>query len=247
MDIRATLNMLVAAGFITAQEAADATNIWFVSDLHLAHAAMLAGRGMSERPFSNTPAMDLFTISRINKYVGPKDIVFFLGDLCMGQIDMSMAMAAFINGIKISLGGNHDRTFVSSETRGGNMGYDEWVEQYAQKAGIRFVGHEFTMSHDGLEFMCCHFPYEGDSRDDGERYADERPTFDGLPLVHGHLHERNRTSRYTDPATGRTGAQVNVGFDAWLRPLSIDEIVDMLRADVGLTVPPEDRWATTAS
>lgn len=213
-------------------------NIWFGSDLHFSHAGMLEGGRLSERPFVSIDEMNEAILAAINERVGPDDLFIMPGDICMGTISESMAVAAQINGEAIALPGNHDRVFPGLEKRGRGLGLEEWSAVYEDEANICFLPDPWvTMTYDGVTFMISHFPYEGDSRNGEERFAEARPPCDGLPIVHGHVHEQNQTSTYVTP-DGVHVPQVNVGMDAWGRPVHADEVVALLRADRGLVCPP---------
>lgn len=54
--------------------------IWFTSDLHFGHENIL--KHFSVRNFANIKEHDDHIVDQINKYVGPKDILWNLGDFC---------------------------------------------------------------------------------------------------------------------------------------------------------------------
>jgi len=66
-----------------------------------------------------------------------------------------------------------------------------------------------------------HFPYPGP--EDGQyrdRFDAFRPTDDGLPLIHGHVHSAWQVN----------GRMVNVGVDVWgFRPIPEPALVEILR------------------
>ena len=74
--------------------------------------------------------------------------------------------------------------------------------------------------------LLSHYPYNGDSQKDRERYADLRAVDNGLPLIHGHNHcgpaERESVSLRGTP-------QFAVGVDAndWT-PVHEDAILEWL-------------------
>ena len=59
------------------------------------------------------------------------------------------------------------------------------------------------MNFTGREVVLCHFPYA--HKGTPGRYDGERPTNEGLPLIHGHIHEQRKVK----------GLEVNVGVDVW--------------------------------
>jgi len=67
-------------------------------------------------------------------------------------------------------------------------------------------------------------------RDDGheeDRYSEHRPTDDGTPLLHGHVHDVWKVRR-----SKKGTLMINVGVDAWdYAPVSGTEIVALLHGD----------------
>jgi calcineurin-like phosphoesterase family protein len=66
-----------------------------------------------------------------------------------------------------------------------------------------------------------HLPYVADSRHEG-RYAEYRPTDEGLWLLHGHVH--------STPAERLRPRQLDVGVDGnGYKPLHIDEVIAIIQ------------------
>lgn len=85
---------------------------WFTSDWHLGHRNVVTlGEG---RPFASIEEHDEALIARHNALVSPDDLVWVLGDVAMGDITASLAKCARMNGRKILICGNHDRTDIGS-------------------------------------------------------------------------------------------------------------------------------------
>ncbi|CAN5546215.1 hydrolase [soil metagenome] len=91
--------------------------IWFSSDYHLGHTNIL---DYSQRPFANVTAMEDAILDRVNTSVGPEDVLYFLGDFCMGigRDVLSERVAAYRARIRCRnvhlIWGNHDRREVLS-------------------------------------------------------------------------------------------------------------------------------------
>ena len=81
--------------------------IFVISDPHFNHSNIIP---YSNRPFSSVKEMDETIIANWNKTVGPNDTVFCLGDFCFGTKDNIPYYARQLNGRKILIKGNHDRT-----------------------------------------------------------------------------------------------------------------------------------------
>ena len=104
---------------------------WFTSDFHLGHFNIIR---YCNRPFADTQEMNEAIVERMNASVKPNDVLYFLGDFCMGG---PKAVALYRNQIACKtihfIDGNHDGTtrkvqhlFTSwsslSEIRVGNQG-----------------------------------------------------------------------------------------------------------------------------
>lgn len=59
-------------------------DIWFTSDLHFGHHNIIR---YCNRPFANTQEMDALITDRMNACAKPNDILYFLGDFCMGRAE----------------------------------------------------------------------------------------------------------------------------------------------------------------
>lgn len=186
---------------------------WFTSDLHLGHANVIDYCG---RPFANVGLMNAALIAAWNSYVRPDDEVWVLGDVAMGRIDESLAMAAQLTGRKHLLVGNHDRPFENGTRQAA------WTERYLDEGGFASIHHgalDIELS-DGTLVTACHFPYQGDSGD-RDRFEPLRPVDEGRWLLHGHVHEKWR----------QRGRMINVGVDAWAgRPVADDDVVALIAA-----------------
>ena len=82
-------------------------NVWFTADFHFGHLNIIR---YCKRPFGNTQEMDDAIAERVNACAKPNDVLYFLGDFCMGReeqvIDYRKRLACktihFIEG-------NHDK------------------------------------------------------------------------------------------------------------------------------------------
>lgn len=185
---------------------------FFTSDLHLGHARIseLAGR-----PFASVEEMNAELVARWNAIVKPEDTVYVLGDVCMGKLEESLAIAATLEGLKLLVPGNHDR--VSSLYKGSPTKKGEWAVAY-REAGFRVLPEETRTMVGGTPVTLCHFPYDGDSHEE-DRYAHARPKDEGAVLLHGHTHAKDRVR----------GRQLHVGVDAWsYEPVSEDTLAELV-------------------
>jgi calcineurin-like phosphoesterase family protein len=73
---------------------------YFTSDMHFGHANIIK---YCNRPFSSVGEMNEGLVKRHNTIVTPEDTVYYLGDMCFGEFDLTR-----LNGRKVLIIGNHD-------------------------------------------------------------------------------------------------------------------------------------------
>ncbi len=169
---------------------------WYTADPHFGHARILE---LAHRPFRNVEEMNSAILERAHSVVGQEDELWVLGDLALGTIDESLRVASHLPGRKVLILGNHDRPFLerTQERR------SRFRAAY-EKAGFRVLDDLVVGDRvGGHDVLLSHYPYEGDSREGEERHKELRAVDQGLPIVHGHVHERWHIS----------GRQINVGVD----------------------------------
>jgi len=84
------------------------SRIFLVSDTHFGHFNVIK---YCDRPFSNITQMDKQLIQNWNNTVGKDDIVYHLGDFCMGGREQIKLYAEQLQGRKRIVLGNHDRSY----------------------------------------------------------------------------------------------------------------------------------------
>lgn len=83
------------------------SNIFFSSDLHFDHKNIIK---YSHRPYADVDEMNEALITNHNSVVKPGDTWYHLGDFCFGGSDRIPKHLKRMNGQKIFLKGNHDRS-----------------------------------------------------------------------------------------------------------------------------------------
>lgn len=204
-------------------------NVWFSADLHLGHKRIIE---LCDRPFEDVESMNAGIVELFNTRVKPEDELWLLGDICMGPLADSLEVLAGINGRKILVPGNHDRVSPAYHHKG------DRAEKVARFAAQYLEVFDEIIWRDpwrynigaGREVLLSHYPYVGDSHGDEDRYAELRPVDQGLPLVHGHVHEEWREN----------GRMLNVGVDVWdFLPVPLEFIENWSRRSV-LPEPEEN-------
>jgi calcineurin-like phosphoesterase family protein len=202
------------------------SRVFYTSDLHLGHRLMLQTRG-----FQAIEDHDEAVIGNWNQAVSPGDTVWLLGDVAMRWDDALRAKLARLNGTVHLVTGNHDCMFPAH--RRAQRRQAEWagcfasIQQYARR---RTGNREFLMSH---------FPYHGDHSEE-DRFSQYRLRDEGLWLVHGHTHSKEKLGPFMLPVAVFSGIpqprgrQVHVGLDARdLRPVPEEQVLqEMADADL---------------
>jgi calcineurin-like phosphoesterase family protein len=207
------------------------SQIFYTSDLHLSHLKPARIRNPEFEGKSDEAVVQahddeiLESLMRLPRF----SQLHILGDLSRGKGDHEdaalnvLAQVALDRSLELHLiAGNHDSVHP--------MHRDALKEQ--AKFGLifksiqAFAVRRWAKSVD-TEFLLSHFPYDGDTegRDTGDRHTQYRLRDERRPVVHGHTHGTYKTSR-----SKRGTLQVHVGFDAWRRPIALEEIVEILKA-----------------
>jgi calcineurin-like phosphoesterase family protein len=177
------------------------TRTFFTSDTHFGHANIIR---LSQRPFDSVEEMNEAIISNFNEQAGPEDIIHHMGDACMGKLDLSLPLISRINAHVILHVGNHDRPSRAMQRKGDvaakiakeQVRYEQYFSQVLLDSADR------TLELGGKRFSVSHYPHTGDHFTE-DRHPELRPKNQGLPLIHGHVHNLWKFN----------GSQFNVGVD----------------------------------
>ena len=171
--------------------------IYFTSDLHLGHPAILKH---CNRPFSSVQEMDRVLIENWNRRVKDGDTVYALGDIIWPKKRAQEYLSA-LKGTIILIRGNHDATWLKQSPG------DSWPSQVLEYASIRIAKHNVTL---------CHYPML--------EWEDSRPHFSSHLgyHIHGHIHN-NVLPEYT--AVLRQHHALNAGVDVnGFMPVTFEEL-----------------------
>jgi calcineurin-like phosphoesterase family protein len=125
-------------GFSTKSE-----NIFWTSDLHIGHKNILK---YNRQEFSTVEEMHEHIIEEWNKVVKPQDLVFNLGDVCLGNLENAADVLGSLNGFIYTITANHDseKSFNVFNTISDKQIYsDEFLKE---------------VKVDGVGVTMCHFP-----------------------------------------------------------------------------------------
>lgn len=170
--------------------------VWFTSDLHLGHEAIIR---MQNRPFRNVEEMDNALIHHLNECVRPNDKLYILGDISHHLTpEESNALIKRIHGKKYLILGNHDVTGDPEACRY-DTGLFEWVDFYRK------------INVNGLTLVLMHYPMM--------TWPKARA---GSVMLHGHIHAGPGYNSANKEAEIR---RFDVGVDANnYYPVSVDQI-----------------------
>lgn len=200
--------------------------VWFTADQHFGHARLLQLSQVRGAAFSTVSEMNARLITNWNTVVAPEDTVYVLGDFDMHGKDTTLAFVGPLAGTKILISGNHDSCWAG--VRHGWKNRDLYLA-----AGFAAV-MDFAVTTlppvrpqaPATRVLLSHFPYAGDSRESevGDRYSQFRLRDEGIPLLHGHVHELFRERRTKQGTWG-----INVGVDWWdYTPVSAETLAHHL-------------------
>ena len=189
-------------------------NIWVTSDLHFNHKNILVYCNES-RPFDSIDEMNETIINNWNSVVRPDDIVYVLGDLCMGQAELVPEYVNRLNGKIVLVIGNHDT--------------EKKIEYYHQCSNIAGIIPYEILFYNGKFYVMNHFPPEGDYKDQHlkERYCWNtcneffQEHEDDSIWLYGHIHD--------NAPRGLVDGTFHVGVDTNnFTPVLLDDIVNMI-------------------
>jgi calcineurin-like phosphoesterase family protein len=168
---------------------------WITADIHFGHANIIS---YCDRPYDTVREMNEDIIRRWNTQVQPRDLVWVLGDVCMGQLVDTIPLIGRLNGMKVLCPGNHDPIWSGAPRKRQDKWRAEFSSHFTAIHPEVFTG---TPEND-IPVTVSHFPYHGhDHRD----FDEHRPIDKGRWLLHGHVHDLYL----------QRGRQINVGLDAW--------------------------------
>lgn len=126
------------------------SEIFFTSDPHYGHANILK---YCPRPYSTLEEMNNGLLEEHNRIVGPKDTVWFLGDIVFGKQDLDLNR---LNGIKHLILGNHDRPDKLSKYFSSMQHYRELTDVYSDQKNPLVLMHYPILSWNKLRHGAIH-------------------------------------------------------------------------------------------
>lgn len=182
------------------------TSIFFTSDSHFFHSNIIK---FCDRPFENVEEMNEALIDNWNKTVGPKDIIYHLGDFCFAGSAEWHSILGRLNGRIHLILGNHDEKNL-------RQGYMQLFEEVTYQSHICVGPDNFYLNH--YPYLC----YPG-------HHSHTYQLF-------GHIHSSPYRFNGIDSNRSKqtlTPTQYDVGVD-WnnFTPISYEELIKKLEFQV---------------
>jgi calcineurin-like phosphoesterase family protein len=179
----------------------------FYSDPHYGHANVIQ---YSNRPFADVEQMDNQLVYAYNQLIRPTDTVLWLGDCFLSTVDHAKQIMQRLNGTKVLVLGNHDRS-AAAMTR----------------IGFALVTTEVTMNIADQKVRAFHRPYPGTPSHEDHGYPALPTAKPEAPvrqkhefLLHGHTHSTNKVR----------DRMIHVGVDAWdYKPVMYEQVYDLIK------------------
>ena len=127
----------------------DGSRLYFTSDTHFNHTNIIS---YCQRPFKNVDEMNERIIANWNEVVSEDDIIFHLGDFCLGGAAEWTRLLDRLNGKIYLIMGNHDRKNI-------RQGFMDRFEHVAMQMHIEVGKQRIYLNH--YPFLC----FEGGYKD----------------------------------------------------------------------------------
>lgn len=160
---------------------------YLTADHHFGHAKII---GYCNRPFDTVEEMDAAMIERWNARVGADDTVLHMGDFALASRERTSELLKLLNGYKILLLGNHDR----SRTAMLSCGFDEVYKGEYYLDGLRCVHDPANAYPEEITLAGhVHGAWTEDARTDGTRIINVGVDVRGFaPVTLGELLDEER-------------------------------------------------------
>lgn len=183
------------------------SKVCFTSDTHFYHTNII---GFCKRPFKNVQDMNEVLIANWNRVVAQDDIVFHLGDFCLGGSHEWISILDRLNGKIYLILGNHDMKNI-------RQGYINRFESVAMQMYIEVDKQKIYLNH--CPFLC----YGG--------------SYDGTWQLFGHVHtSKNNAGKDASRLNMLFPTQYDVGVDNNdFAPVSYEQVKGIINRQIELT------------
>ena len=191
---------------------------FFTSDWHLGHEKVLE---FDKRPFKDVDHMHRVLINSYNASISPDGICYHLGDVGFQNIELTKSILSQLNGTKILILGNHDRSVTAMYKLGFHAVMYSATLYIAQERVTLTHCPLLGVSRENVKLQKNHTEGENWHGELSPKYAKFTVKNEGQFHLHGHIH-----SRIDKPNSKKIqGRQFDIGVPANnYRPVSIGEI-----------------------
>lgn len=194
-------------------------SVFFCSDLHFGHEKLAELRGFDSVDEHDDAILDVLYTLPLGSHL------WILGDISSGKsVEQENALrkldhlAADRNLVEHLIFGNHESPHP--------MHRSAYREQEPFKDQFDSIQSFAVRRMEGRRVLLAHHPYNGDSGGRlQDRHVEYRMRDTGMPIIHGHTHWNDEKVTLSDAGS----IQIHVGWDAWHRPVAIDEVSALLR------------------
>lgn len=178
----------------------------FTSDQHYGHENIIS---FCKRPFASCRSMEETLIRNYNEIVKDGDVCIFVGDVFFCKDPDAKEIMQCLNGEKILIKGNHDKTNKKMLDIGFSAVYDR-----------------LQIEIDGTNITLCHYPPLMPSKGENTfdlRFKEKRPSssVDNI-IIHGHTHSSEKFNK--------DNFSIHVGVDAWnYSPATFEEVEQIVK------------------
>ncbi len=189
-------------------DVSDGKNVWFISDFHLYHKNVIR---FDNRPFvtelgeADVATMHETIVGNWNNVVKPKDVVFYLGDMCFSRWELGSEIVARLNGDIHFIMGNHDK--------------NKDIANYKRFKSISDLVDLNIIDGDKIfpQFILCHYPIYSWNK-----------VHHGSIMLHGHCHGNLHHGESADFYVGRKVMDVGCNLINYT-PISYLEIIEKFK------------------
>ena len=181
--------------------------VFFTSDTHFGHKNIIR---YCNRPFNNVEEMDEYMIRVWNEEVNHDDIIFHLGDFSFYNTSKSKEIYDRLNGHKIIIRGNHDKTDIVNLFDEHYSSYDYLKDAVDSYSPVLDFNINFT-----------HIP----------RMPNPSSAFRHYLCGHVHTNWASLNSVIPSDRGLVFNYYLNVGIDVWHRPISLNAIINQFKSE----------------
>lgn len=180
--------------------------VFFISDSHYYHFNVIK---YGDRKFSSLDEMHREMNLRWNSVVGPRDLVYYVGDFAFADKERMAEILKKLNGEKILIKGNHDRK-----------------PEVMIEVGFKEVHNRIELEIAGQKVLVCHYPYRPTAEEMAAntnyklKHIGSRPEDKGGFLIHGHVHNLWKFRK----------KMINVSVENWnYTPVALETIEQIIK------------------